>query len=87
MEVESKDLWFAKFKDDGTGEFQATFSSFGVVDKDFDVTLAGAFANGSQVIAISRAHQKPSASSRQVSFHAGGPAAGSCSAARVAATA
>src|SRR5207248_5722994 len=30
-------------------------------------------ANGSQVIAINRAHQKPSASSRQVSFQGGGP--------------
>src|SRR5438309_4255377 len=52
MEMEFKDLdgWAMKFSDEGTGEFRATFSTFGVVDKDFDVTLPGAFVNGSKVV-------------------------------------
>src|SRR5439155_2712030 len=36
--------------DQGTGQFQATFSTYGAVDIDFDVTLPGAFVNGSKVV-------------------------------------
>lgn len=49
--LESKEFGPVELKgDDGTGEFSATFSSFGVVDKDLDVVLATAIPNGPDVI-------------------------------------
>ena len=45
-----------EMKVDDEGHFEAIFSTFNVIDHDGDVTLAGAFEDGAQVIVGAYGH-------------------------------
>lgn len=49
MTLSTKAIRLADFKAEADGSFVATFATLGVIDKDYDVTLPGAFKDGQEV--------------------------------------
>lgn len=57
MEIERKFVEGGfEIKDETTGEFEAVFSTFGVIDKHFDVTEPGAIKDGANVVVSAYGH-------------------------------
>lgn len=54
--MDSKRLSRVEVKDADRGEVSAVFSTFNVIDKDGDVTLPGAFADGAEVVISAYGH-------------------------------
>lgn len=55
--LEYKSLSRFEIKDAGRGEIAAVFSTLGVIDKDGDVTLKGAFTDGAPVVISAYGHK------------------------------
>ena len=62
--MDTKRLGHVEIKDEAKGEFSAVIATYGVVDKDGDVTVPGAHKDGQRVVVSPYEHSSMGANSR-----------------------